>query len=111
VGVSVLVLIAFFSISVQANSYSILEFDCSNTIYERDLLVCAKKHLEQAEGELNKKLIQLEISLDEKHILRLNNVQVSWLKYRDQSCVLETTESETGTGFPSIYAFCLLIFK
>lgn len=38
----------------------------------------------------------------------LKKSQQVWIKFRDASCDYETYESQTGTGYQSIYAQCLL---
>jgi len=38
----------------------------------------------------------------------LKKAQQAWIKMRDASCDYETYESQTGTGFSSIYEQCLL---
>jgi uncharacterized protein YecT (DUF1311 family) len=38
----------------------------------------------------------------------LKRAQREWIKMRDASCDYETYESQTGTGFASIYEQCLL---
>lgn len=38
----------------------------------------------------------------------LKRAQREWIKMRDVSCDYETYESQTGTGFASIYEECLL---
>jgi len=38
----------------------------------------------------------------------LKKAQQAWIKMRDASCDYETYESQTGTGFSTIYEKCLL---
>jgi len=38
----------------------------------------------------------------------LKKSQQLWMKFRDASCDYETYESQTGTGYQSIYTQCLL---
>ncbi len=107
------------SSSAQAKSMLSKEavFNCENAQTERDMRACAQRHLDKSDDELNR--IYSSLMVDYKgdkppglsvkaRSEYLRNVQREWIKFRDKSCELETYDSIGGSGFGTIYTFCLL---
>ncbi len=93
------------------------KFNCRNANTEIEMGQCAKRHLDKADAELNliygnmiskykdDKLDGLNVKARSQY---LRNAQRDWIKFRDNSCKLETYDSIGGSGFGTIYTFCLL---
>lgn len=78
---------------------------------------CLQQQLKIADAELNaayKKLMGRykdngkPFGVDNTQDVYLRNTQRAWIKLRDTSCDFETYESQTGSGFQTIYTNCLL---
>ncbi len=93
------------------------KFNCKGAASEAEMGACASRHLDKADRELNQLYGKLMDSYKDDKPIRLNvgtradflrNAQREWIKFRDVSCRLETYDSIGGSGFGTIYTFCLL---
>lgn len=56
---------------------------------------CLKRHLDSAQGKLNKVYEQLAATLDEEQQNSLKSLQQKWIDYRDSACTWEQEQSES----------------
>ncbi|WP_373388273.1 lysozyme inhibitor LprI family protein [Pseudomonas alcaligenes] len=91
---------------------------CSSAATEIEMHECLKHQLKEADTALNQayKVLTARYKNNEPSPIQgikpqesyLKETQISWIKFRDESCDFETYESITGSGFGTIYTACLL---
>src|SRR5215212_1684678 len=68
---------------------------------------CAHREYKAADAELNKVYGQLAGVLDAEDKASLKESELAWIKYRDTTCVFESSQYRGGTMRPMIESFCL----
>lgn len=68
---------------------------------------CAHQEHLAADAELNKAYNRLAGVLDADEKALLKTSELAWIKYRDTSCVFESSQYAGGTMRPMIESFCL----
>ncbi|MGH1349255.1 MAG: lysozyme inhibitor LprI family protein [Methyloligellaceae bacterium] len=117
VSVVVLFVLGIYQVSAGTMASRLAKFNCKGTASEAEMGACASRHLNKADKELNQLYGKLMASYKDDRPVRLNvgtradflrKAQREWIKFRDVSCKLETYDSIGGSGFGTIYTFCLL---
>src|ERR1044071_6376928 len=68
---------------------------------------CAYQEYKAADAELNKVYGQLAGVLDAEDKASLKESELAWIKYRDATCVFESSQYKGGTMRGMIESFCL----
>ena len=68
---------------------------------------CAHREYKAADAELNKVYGQLAGVLDAEDKASLKESELAWIKYRDTTCVFESSQYKGGTMRAMIESFCL----
>lgn len=68
---------------------------------------CAHREYKAADAELNKAYDRLAAILDAEEKALLKTAELAWIKYRDSTCVFESSQYKGGTMRPMIESFCL----
>lgn len=68
---------------------------------------CARREFQAADAELNKTYGRLTGILDAEEKSLLKEAELAWIKYRDTTCVFESSQYAGGTMRPMIESFCL----
>lgn len=68
---------------------------------------CAFEEYKAADAELNKTYGQLAGVLDAEDKASLKGSELAWIKYRDSTCVFESSQYKGGTMRGMIESFCL----
>jgi uncharacterized protein YecT (DUF1311 family) len=68
---------------------------------------CAYEEYKTADAELNRIYGRLAGVLDAEDKAALKDSELAWIKYRDSTCVFESSQYKGGTMRPMIESFCL----
>jgi uncharacterized protein YecT (DUF1311 family) len=68
---------------------------------------CAYEEYKAADAELNRVYGRLAGVLDAEDKAALKESELAWIKYRDSTCVFESSQYKGGTMRPMIESFCL----
>jgi uncharacterized protein YecT (DUF1311 family) len=68
---------------------------------------CAHREYKAADAQLNKVYGQLAGILDAEDKASLKESELAWIKYRDSTCVFESSQYKGGTMRGMIESFCL----
>jgi uncharacterized protein YecT (DUF1311 family) len=68
---------------------------------------CAYREYKAADAELNRVYGQLAGVLDEEDKASLKESELAWIKYRDSTCIFESSQYKGGTMRGMIESFCL----
>ena len=68
---------------------------------------CAHREFQAADAELNKAYGRLAGILDAGEKALLKEAELAWIRYRDSTCVFESSQYAGGTMRPMIESFCL----
>ena len=68
---------------------------------------CAAEAYKSEDALLNQNYKALRAKLNSKEKHELKQVQLTWLKYRDQQCAFESARYEGGSIYPLIMSRCL----
>jgi len=99
----ILFLIAFTG---YANVFAI---DCGDIINEGAMNHCATTQFQQLDKELNKaytEYIRHHSQIDKKQKKQLKDSQIAWVKFRDLSCIFESSGAEGSSIYPFILQSC-----
>ena len=80
---------------------------CESRGSQAEASACAHEEYRAADAELNKVYGQLAGVLDAEDKASLKESELSWIKYRDATCVFESSQYKGGTMRPMIESFCL----
>lgn len=94
-------LLAWVPINVYAASA------CDSPSTQLDINACAGETHAKADGELNRVYAAYRKRLPEGQAQQLKQAQLAWIKFRDTSCVFESSGVETGSAHAMVYQGCL----
>jgi uncharacterized protein YecT (DUF1311 family) len=80
---------------------------CEGNGSQAEATGCAHREYKAADAELNKVYGQLAGVLDAEDKASLKESELAWIKYRDSTCVFESSQYKGGTMRPMIEYFCL----
>jgi uncharacterized protein YecT (DUF1311 family) len=80
---------------------------CEGYGSQAEASACAYKKYKAADAELNRVYGQLAAVLDAEDKAALKESELAWIKYRDSTCVFESSQYKGGTMRPMIESFCL----
>lgn len=80
---------------------------CYAPRYQLDLNTCAAQARTRADQELNQVYAAYKKRLPPNQTQRLKQAQLAWIKFRDASCVFESSGVEGGSAHPMVYLGCL----
>ena len=80
---------------------------CEGYGSQAEASACAHREYKAADAELNKVYGQLAGVLDAEDKASLKETELAWIKYRDSTCVFESSQYKGGTMRPMIESFCL----
>lgn len=80
---------------------------CESRGSQAESSACAHEEYRAADAELNKVYGQLAGVLDAEDKAALKESELAWIKYRDATCVFESSQYKGGTMRPMIESFCL----
>lgn len=84
--------------------------DCSNPMAQGDLNTCAAEAYRREDLRLNslyKQLIGLSEEVDKADVVRLKQIQVAWIKFRDLHCDYEENRYAGGSMASMVYFKCM----
>ena len=80
---------------------------CEGNGSQAEASACAYKEYKAADAELNRVYGQLAGVLNSEDKASLKDSELAWIKYRDATCVFESSQYKGGTMRPMIESFCL----
>ncbi len=80
---------------------------CESRGSQAEASACAHEEYKAADAELNKNYGQLAGVLDAEDKASLKESELAWIKYRDSTCVFESSQYKGGTMRGMIESFCL----
>ena len=80
---------------------------CESRSSQAEASRCAYEEYKAADAELNKVYGQLAGVLDAEDKASLKESELAWIKYRDTTCVFESSQYKGGTMRGMIESFCL----
>lgn len=80
---------------------------CESRSSQAEASRCAYEEYKAADAELNRVYGQLAGLLDAEDKAALRESELAWIKYRDSTCVFESSQYKGGTMRPMIESFCL----
>jgi uncharacterized protein YecT (DUF1311 family) len=80
---------------------------CESRGSQAEASACAHEEYKAADAELNKIYGRLAGVLDAEDKAALKESELAWIKYRDTTCVFESSQYKGGTMRPMIESFCL----
>lgn len=81
--------------------------DCDNPQTQLDMNDCAAMEYQRVDSELNAVYAEYRKRLSPSQAQQLKAAEVAWIKFRDASCIFETSEVEGGSIHPLVYHDCL----
>src|SRR5215213_7430316 len=79
---------------------------CEGNGSQAEATACAYREYKAADAGLNKVYGQLAGVLDAEEKASLKESELAWIKYRDTTCVFESSQYKGGTMRPMIESFC-----
>jgi uncharacterized protein YecT (DUF1311 family) len=80
---------------------------CEGSGSQAEASACAYEKYKAADAELNRVYGQLAGVLDAEDKAALKESELAWIKYRDTTCVFESSQYKGGTMRPMIESVCL----
>jgi uncharacterized protein YecT (DUF1311 family) len=80
---------------------------CEGRGSQAEASACAREEYKAADAELNKVYGRLAGVLDAEDKASLKESELAWIKYRDTTCVFESSQYKGGTMRGMIESFCL----
>jgi uncharacterized protein YecT (DUF1311 family) len=80
---------------------------CEEQSSQAEASACAYREYKAADAELNKAYGRLASKLEADGKALLKDSELAWIKYRDTTCVFESSFYKGGTMRPMIESFCL----
>ena len=80
---------------------------CESRGSQAEASACAHEEYKAADAELNRVYGQLAGVLDAEDKAALKESELAWIKYRDTTCVFESSQYKGGTMRGMIESFCL----
>jgi uncharacterized protein YecT (DUF1311 family) len=80
---------------------------CEGSGSQAEASACAHEKYKAADAELNRVYGQLAGVLDAEDKAALKESELAWIKYRDTTCVFESSQYKGGTMRGMIESFCL----
>lgn len=80
---------------------------CESRGSQAEASACAHEEYKAADAELNRVYAQLAGVLDTEDKAALRESELAWIKYRDTTCVFESSQYKGGTMRGMIESFCL----
>jgi uncharacterized protein YecT (DUF1311 family) len=81
--------------------------NCKNAQTTADLNVCSSQELQAADTKLNQLYQQLLPKISSQQKQRLNKAQLSWVKFRDETCEYTAGQFDGGSATTFVYNSCL----
>jgi uncharacterized protein YecT (DUF1311 family) len=81
--------------------------DCQDAMTQTAMNICSAEAYQAEDARLNQNYKALRAKLSAEQKADLKNVQLTWLKYRDQQCAFESARYEGGSIYPLIVSGCL----
>jgi len=98
--------IFLFSLAIAVSTTALAE-GCGDLDGQSEMNECAIKEFQQLDQKLNRTLKEYKVRLDDEQKLKFRASQLAWIKYRNLSCVFESSVVEGGSVYPLIYNYCL----
>jgi uncharacterized protein YecT (DUF1311 family) len=89
-------------------SFAATAQNCRNPETQLAMNTCAARDYEREDARLNKNYRELVGKLEPARRGKLRDVQLTWLKFRDQQCDFQTAQYEGGSMFSMVNSMCLL---
>jgi len=99
--------LAFFIQHAQATVATKAKADCQDAMTQTAMNICSADAYQAEDARLNQNYKALRAKLSAEQKADLKNVQLTWLKYRDQQCAFESARYEGGSIYPLIVSGCL----
>jgi uncharacterized protein YecT (DUF1311 family) len=80
---------------------------CESRGSQAEASACAHEEYKAADAELNRTYGRLAGVLDAEDKASLKESELAWIKYRDSTCVFESSQYKGGTMRGMIESFCL----
>jgi uncharacterized protein YecT (DUF1311 family) len=81
--------------------------NCKNAKTTADLNVCSSQELQAADTKLNQLYQQLLPKISSQQKQRLNKAQLTWVKFRDETCDYTAGQFDGGSAATFVYNSCL----
>ena len=99
--------LTFFIQPAQATHADRAKADCQEAMTQIAMNQCAAEAYKSEDALLNQNYKALRAKLSAEQKADLKNIQLTWLKYRDQQCAFESARYEGGSIYPLIVSGCL----
>jgi len=103
---SLCVAVAVFAAGARAQKERQIQ-PCEGNGSQAEANACAHEEYKAADAELNKIYGRLAGVLDAEDKASLKESELAWIKYRDSTCVFESSQYKGGTMRPMIESVCL----
>ena len=80
---------------------------CEAPRHQLGMNTCAAQARTWADQELNRVYVAYKKRLPPNQAQQLRQAQLAWIKFRDASCVFESSGVEGGSAHPMVYLGCL----
>lgn len=81
--------------------------NCKNAQTTADLNACSSQDLQAADTKLNQLYQQLLPKISSQQKQRLNKAQLTWVKFRDETCDYTAGQFDGGSAATFVYNSCL----
>ena len=93
--------------AIASTSLAVHARDCENPRNQLELNDCASERLTRADGELNQLYADYRKRLSASEARQFKQAQVAWIKFRDASCVFESSAVKGGSAYTMVHLGCL----
>lgn len=88
-------------------SFAVQARDCESARNQLELNGCAADRLAAADRALNQVYADYRKRLSAAEARQLKQVQVTWIKFRDASCLFESSGVKGGSAYTMVHQGCL----
>lgn len=81
--------------------------NCKNPQNQYALNICAAQDYEREDTRLNKNYKDLVAKLDTEQKIKLKEVQLAWIRFRDLQCEYDSAQYQGGSIYSLIHSSCL----
>jgi len=80
---------------------------CNDSSNQMEMNACASVTLNTETKRINSLYNELRLKLSPKDRMKIRDIQLAWIKFRDLSCELESSGVEGGSVHSMIFSMCL----
>jgi uncharacterized protein YecT (DUF1311 family) len=99
----------FLAVSLSAFVFSSSAYsaDCKNVFGQTEMNECFRQEFQAADKRLNKIYSEYQTRLTKAQKRQLKAAQLTWIKFRDQSCDFQASSTQGGSAYQMVRYMCL----